>query len=210
MRCVIVDYGSGNVRSVLRALEQVSVRHTVTLSDNPKIIAQADHLVLPGVGAFAHCAQSLKARPGVLEALYQQVIERNRPFLGVCVGMQLLASYGEEYDGHEGLDWIAGRVQPFDPEATKGRVIPHMGWSPLVTARRHPVLKSLPASGMMYFVHSYVFRPSNPANILAWTDYGERYPALVGRDNLIGTQFHPEKSQKMGLELLRNFLNWKP
>ena len=210
MKCVVVDYGSGNVRSVLRGLERVSVRHEITLSDDPKTIAEADHLVLPGVGAFAHCAESLKARAGVPEALHQQAIVRQKPFLGICVGMQLLASYGEEHDGCAGLDWIAGRVQPFDSQATQGLPIPRMGWGALIPTRAHPLLANLSPSGMMYFVHSYVFRPDNPEHILAHTQYGENYCALVGQENIIGTQFHPEKSQQMGLGLLRNFLHWMP
>ncbi len=210
MRCVIVDYGSGNVRSVLRGLEHVATNHTVCLSDDPKTIAEADHLVLPGVGAFSHCAHSLKSRLGVSEALYQQVIERKKPFLGICVGMQLLASYGEEYDGCAGLDWIAGRVQPFDPKATQGLAIPRMGWGGLIPNQKHPLLADLSPSGMMYFVHSYVFRPENPDHILAHTEYGENYCALVGYENIVGTQFHPEKSQQMGLGLLNNFLHWMP
>lgn len=210
MQCVVIDYGSGNVRSVLRALAQVSTRHKIALSDDPKIITRADHLVLPGVGAFAHCARSLRARSGVSEALHQQVIENKKPFLGICVGMQLLADYGEEYDGHDGLGWIPGRVQAFDQTAAQGRVIPHMGWSPLMPRQEHPIMAKFAPAGMVYFVHSYVFRPQNPQHILAETDYGERYCALVGRDNILGTQFHPEKSQKMGLGLLHNFLNWRP
>ena len=209
MECVVVDYGSGNVRSVLRALEHVADNHTVCLSDDPKTIAEADHLILPGVGAFSHCADSLKSRAGVLEAIHQHSIVRQRPFLGICVGMQLLASHGEEYNGCAGLDWIAGRVQPFDSQATEGLAIPRMGWGTLAPTRDHRLLADLSPAGMMYFVHSYVFRPENSDHILARTQYGENYCALVARENIIGTQFHPEKSQQMGLGLLHNFLNWK-
>ena len=208
MQCIVVDYGSGNVRSVLRALQHVATRHTVRLSDDPKVIADADYLVLPGVGAFRHCADSLAARTGIPEAIHQHAQEQQRPFLGICVGMQLLASYGEEYEKYTGLDWIAGCVQPFDAAATEGLAIPHMGWSSLIPTGTHPLLADIAPSSMMYFVHSYVFRPENPEHILAYTEYGERYCALVGCENIIGTQFHPEKSQKTGLRFLHNFLHW--
>ncbi|NQY82052.1 MAG: imidazole glycerol phosphate synthase subunit HisH [Alphaproteobacteria bacterium] len=210
MKCVIVNHGSGNVRSVFRALEHVAEAHRVLFSNDPDIIANADHLVLPGVGAFSNCMHSLSARPGMLVAIQQQAREHQRPFLGICVGMQLLADYGEEYDGCSGLGWIPGRVKPFDLAKIQDCAIPHMGWSTIVPTRDHPLTHNLPQPAMVYFAHSFVFHAAKPANVWAQATYGKTFGAIVGAQNVVGTQFHPEKSQQVGLALLKNFLNWRP
>lgn len=218
MDVVVVDYGSGNLRSAAKALERAG-RETgrtveVRVTDRAEQVAAADRIVLPGVGAFADCWHGLNALDGVVEALNQAAIRAGRPFLGICVGMQLMATRGREYGTTPGLDWIAGEVtalQPGDP----GLKIPHMGWNELTLTRpEHPVLAGLHPDGEApphaYFVHSYAFRAERPAEVLATTDYGGPVAAAVGRANLVGTQFHPEKSQSTGLRLLANFLTWMP
>ncbi|MGE0258563.1 MAG: imidazole glycerol phosphate synthase subunit HisH [Alphaproteobacteria bacterium] len=217
MITAIIDYGSGNLRSAAKAFERAAAEtgssETITVTSRPEEIAAADRVVLPGVGAFADCRRGLAAVPGLEEALRQAVIGRGRPFLGICVGMQLMASCGREFETVEGLGWIAGEVvaiAPTDP-ALK---IPHMGWNELDAAaplgQTHPVLAGLGRGTHVYFVHGYHLRPDDPAHLLAATDYGGRLAAVVGRDNLIGTQFHPEKSQMAGLRLIANFLRWGP
>ena len=205
----IVDYGSGNLRSAQKALAHVASPEKVVVTPDPAVIAQADRIVLPGVGAFGDCMAGLRAIPGMIEALRMAVLERGVPFLGICVGMQLLAGIGREFGDHAGLDWIAGdvaRLTPSDP-ALK---IPHMGWNELKVARPHPVLAGIAPGANVYFVHSYAMRPADPSHVLATTDYGGPFAAVVGRDNIVGTQFHPEKSQAVGLALLANFLAWRP
>ena len=205
----IVDYGSGNLRSAQKALARVAGPETVVVTPDPAIVAQADRIVLPGVGAFGDCMAGLRAIPSMIEALRMAVLERGVPFLGICVGMQLLAGVGREFGDHAGLDWIAGdvaRLTPSDP-ALK---IPHMGWNELKVARPHPVLAGIAPGADVYFVHSYAMRPADPSRILATADYGGTFAAVVGRDNIVGTQFHPEKSQAVGLALLANFLAWRP
>jgi glutamine amidotransferase len=221
MITAIIDYGSGNLRSAAKAFERAAFESgsggTVAVTSRPEEIAVADRVVLPGVGAFADCRRGLAAVPGLEAALCEAVIERGRPFLGICVGMQLMASCGREFETVEGLGWIAGDVvaiAPSDP-ALK---IPHMGWNELLpsidpagfSGAAHPVLAGLGPGMHAYFVHSYHFRPTDPAHLLAATDYGGQLAAIVGRDNLIGTQFHPEKSQMAGLHLIANFLRWRP
>lgn len=217
---VLIDYGSGNLRSAAKAFERAAqdagsgVR--VTVSGAPEDIARADRIVLPGVGAYGQCSTALRARDGLEQALREAVLEKGRPFLGICVGMQLMASRGLEHGEHAGLGWIAGdvvRLEPSDP-ALK---IPHMGWNTVTLTeggRRHPVFGKLPANsadgGFAYFVHSYHFQAADDADVLGRTDYGGPVTALVGRDTMIGTQFHPEKSQGFGLSLLRAFLEWRP
>jgi imidazole glycerol-phosphate synthase subunit HisH len=213
---VIVDYGSGNLHSAAKAFERAArdagIGQTITVSRDPEAVASAERVVLPGVGAFADCRRGLDAVDGMVGALEQVVKKNGRPFFGICVGMQLLAERGREYEVTEGLGWIAGevdRIAPKDP----GLKIPHMGWNTLNVAQPHPLLDGLPlgADGLhAYFVHSYQFRPSRRADLVADADYGGPVTAIVARDNLVGTQFHPEKSQKLGLALITNFLKWKP
>ena len=216
MTVAIVDYGSGNLHSAAKAFERaahdVGRDRTIRVTGDPDVVARADRVVLPGVGAFADCRRGLDAVPGMVEALEQAVRRNGHPFIGICVGMQLLAERGREYEVTEGLGWIAGevdRITPGDPDLK----IPHMGWNTLNVARAHPLLDGLtlgPEGLHAYFVHSYALNPSRPSDLVAQTDYGGAVTAIVGRDNIVGTQFHPEKSQKLGLMLIANFLKWKP
>jgi len=209
----IVDYGSGNLRSAAKAFERAAretgTGHAVLVTSDPKAVAAAERIVLPGVGAFADCRAGLYGVPGMVDTLQREVLERAKPFIGICVGMQLMATRGVEYGVHLGLDWIAGdvvRIESADP-ALK---IPHMGWNELHDLAAHPVLAGIAAGDHAYFVHSYHLRAETPAQRLAVADYGGPFAAVVGRDNMIGTQFHPEKSQATGLRLIGNFLKWKP
>jgi imidazole glycerol-phosphate synthase subunit HisH len=211
---VIVDYGSGNLRSAAKAFERAIGEHeldcVVRVSGDPRDIAAADHIVLPGVGAFADCKRGLGAAPGMLEALTSCVINKKRPFLGICVGMQLMADVGHEHGEHRGLGWIDGDVAVL-PAVAAGLKIPHMGWNDLSILRpEHPLLAGIDDGAHAYFVHSYGFLPRAAQHILASVDYGGPVVAVVGRDNLVGTQFHPEKSQATGLRLIANFLRWRP
>ncbi|MFO1129132.1 MAG: imidazole glycerol phosphate synthase subunit HisH [Rhodospirillales bacterium] len=214
MSVVIIDYGSGNLRSAAKAFERVIGEEALGLhlevTSDAAVVAAADAIVLPGVGAFADCRRGLMALPGMADALAEAVVERKRPFLGICVGMQLMATTGREHGEHPGLDWIAGTVDLL-PAAGNGLKIPHMGWNDLsLLAPGHPVLAGLTTGSHAYFVHSYGFRPRDPGHVLATTAYGGPVAAIIGRDNLIGTQFHPEKSQATGLRLIGNFLRWRP
>ena len=220
MQVVIVDYGSGNLRSAAKAFERAARddrnRHPtlVTVTADPDRVARASHVVLPGVGAFADCKAGLAALPGMIEALEQAVLHRGQPFLGICVGMQLMASVGHEYLDTPGLGWIDGAVAPLKP-ADAALKVPHMGWNTLSACHGgHPVLSGLAdkdgAAPHAYFVHSYVLKPADPNAVRATADYGGPLTAVVARDNLVGTQFHPEKSQATGLALIANFLNWRP
>jgi len=209
----LIDYGSGNLRSAEKALARAASErgtgHTIVVTADPAVAAKAERIVLPGVGAFADCMTGLKALPGMVEALRDAVLGRGTPFLGICVGMQLLAEVGREFGDHPGLGWIKGevvRMTPSDP-ALK---IPHMGWNELNFVRRHPLFAGLEPGAHAYFVHSYVFRPADSDAVLATTDYGGPFAAAVGRANIVGTQFHPEKSQATGLAILGNFLRWTP
>ena len=213
MSVAIIDYGSGNLRSAAKAFEramrEAGSDRTVLVTADPAAVAAAEHIVLPGVGAFGDCRAGLDALPGMVEALNAAVRDRGRPFLGICVGMQLMATRGIEYGTFPGLDWIAGdvvRIEPTDP-ALK---VPHMGWNQLRLRRNHPVLAGIADGAHAYFVHSYQLRPADSDTLLADVDYGGTITALVGRDNMIGTQFHPEKSQATGLRLIANFLQWRP
>jgi glutamine amidotransferase len=212
-RLAIIDYGSGNVRSVQRALEAAAshfeIPLKVVLTDDPDRIRQADRIVLPGVGHFADCAEGLAARQGVGEALNEAVFRSRRPFLGVCVGMQLMADVGREDVETRGLGWIPGaveRIRPSDPSLP----VPHMGWNVLTDMKSHPVLNELGPEPHVYFVHSYAMNPEHRHHVAAWCDYGGKFVAAIARDNLFGTQFHPEKSQQAGQTILANFLRWKP
>ena len=213
MTVAIVDYGSGNLRSAAKAFERAA-RETgtderVLVTSSPREVAEADRIVLPGVGAFADCRAGLYGVPGMVDALQREVIERGKPFLGICVGMQLMATRGVEYGIHAGLDWIAGDVVRIEPGKDHLK-IPHMGWNELRELKPHPLLEGIAARDHAYFVHSFQLKASQPETVLAITDYGGPITAVVGRDNLAGTQFHPEKSQATGLRLIGNFLRWKP
>jgi glutamine amidotransferase len=216
MSVAIVDYGSGNLHSAAKAFERAAREsghdQPILVTSKPEDIARADRVVLPGVGAFADCRRGLDEIPGMVDALEQSVRKTGRPFFGICVGMQLMAERGREYQVTPGLGWIAGevdRIAPSDP-ALK---IPHMGWNTLNTLRPHPLLADIPLGpdGLhAYFVHSYELKTAHRAELVAQADYGGPLTAIVGRDNMVGTQFHPEKSQRLGLALITNFLKWKP
>lgn len=203
----VIDYQSGNLRSAAKALERVGGDVRVTAS--PADLRTASHIVLPGVGAFADCRRGLDAVPGLVDALCEEVLHRRKPFLGICVGMQLLASRGLEHGETDGLGWLPGVVGPLLP-ADPALKIPHMGWNTLDDVRSHPVLRGIGAGSHVYFVHSYHLTADASGQVLATTDYGGTVTAMAGRDNIIGTQFHPEKSQATGLRLLSNFLEWRP
>ena len=216
MKVAIVDYGSGNLHSALKAFERAAreacLGATVALTADPDAVASADRVVLPGVGAFADCRRGLDAVSGMVEALHEAVRVRGRPFLGICVGMQLLATRGLEHGGADGLGWVPGEVDLVRPDDPALKV-PHMGWNTLAPARPHALLDAIPtgeAGWHAYFVHSYGFRTAAPDDTVATTDYGGPVAAMVGRDNIAGTQFHPEKSQALGLALINNFLRWRP
>lgn len=211
----IIDYGSGNLRSaekaIARAVHDGGLPNTVVVTSDAKVVRGAERIVLPGVGAFADCMDGLRALDGMVEALEEAVRRRGAPFLGICVGMQLMATRGLEHGVHAGLDWIAGDVVRLSPGGAALK-IPHMGWNSLRVLARHPVLAHLEASEdpHVYFVHSYCLQPAQRSDVLADTDYGGSIAAVVGRDNMIGTQFHPEKSQEVGLKLLEDFVRWRP
>ncbi len=209
MSVAIIDYGSGNLHSAAKAFERAAAgAHDIIVTADPDIVRRAERIVLPGVGAFKDCAQGLKAVPGMWETLEEQT--RAKPFLGICVGMQLMATRGLEHDVTEGFGWIKGDVKKIEPQGALK--IPHMGWNTLDVRRQHPLLAGLTLgdNGLhAYFVHSYHLEAS-PDDIVATTPYGMAITAMVVLDNLAGTQFHPEKSQTLGLALIANFLNWKP
>jgi glutamine amidotransferase len=213
MNVVIVDYGSGNLRSVAKALERASAedgQSDIVVTSEAVDVRYADRIVLPGVGAFADCLDGLERLPGMGEALFRRVIEEEAPFLGICVGMQLMAGRGFERGAHEGLGWIEGEVRPIEPTDAALKV-PHMGWNDLVLdAPVHPLFKGIAEGEHAYFVHGYSFVCSELKDRLAHVDYGGTITAAVGRGNLLGTQFHPEKSQGAGLRMLANFLCWSP
>lgn len=210
----LIDYGSGNLRSAAKAMERVireqSLPLQVLVTNDANAVRRAERVVLPGVGAFADCRAGLDAVPGMHEALDEAVIKGGKPFLGICVGMQLMAERGLEHGVHQGLGWLAGEVKPLAPADSELK-IPHMGWNDLmVDAADHPVLAGLSSGRHAYFVHSYHMECRDPALVLARADYGGPFAAVVGRDNLVGAQFHPEKSQETGLNFIGNFLRWRP
>ncbi|HKA78373.1 MAG TPA: imidazole glycerol phosphate synthase subunit HisH [Xanthobacteraceae bacterium] len=216
MTVAIVDYGSGNLHSAAKAFERAAreagVAQPILVTSDPDAVARADRVVLPGVGAFADCRRGLDAVGGMVDALNDSVRKRGRPFLGICVGMQLMAERGREYEVVEGLGWIPGevdRIAPSDP----GLKIPHMGWNTLEVRRTHPLLDGIavgPQGLHAYFVHSFHLKADERSDLVAEADYGGPVTAVVGRDTVVGTQFHPEKSQRLGLKLIANFLKWKP
>jgi imidazole glycerol-phosphate synthase subunit HisH len=212
----IIDYGSGNLHSAAKAFERASrsleAPEKIVVTRDPETVFRADRIVLPGVGAFADCRHGLDALDGMIEAMTEAVRKRGRPFLGICVGMQLMATRGKEHVTTDGLNWIAGDVERISPREADLK-IPHMGWNTLDPAGEHKVLERLalgPKGRHAYFVHSYHLNAADPADVLARADYGGPVTAIVGRDTVIGTQFHPEKSQRFGLALISNFLKWKP
>ncbi|MFG5383411.1 imidazole glycerol phosphate synthase subunit HisH [Yoonia sp. R2-816] len=212
MTTALIDYDSGNLHSAQKAFERMAREvdaGDIIVTADPDVVARADRIVLPGDGAFPHCRAELFARTGLADAIIDAVTNRARPFFGICVGMQMLATTGHEYEETPGFGWIAGdirRITPADP-AFK---VPHMGWNDLVIDHPHPVLDGIDTGDHAYFVHSYAMDVANPAERLAHVDYAGDITAIVGRDNIIGTQFHPEKSQTAGLRMIGNFLRWAP
>lgn len=223
LNIAIVDYGAGNLRSAEKAFARVVAQEgmdaSVSITSHADDVAKATHIVLPGQGAFGDCQAGLNAVDGMVEALTETVLRGGRPFLGICVGMQLLADYGLEHGETAGLGWIPGTVDAIEP-SDPALKIPHMGWNNLtfhdapadgpLAGDHHPVLTGLKDGDHAYFVHSYAFRCAEPADLLANCDYGGPVTAIIGRDNLVGTQFHPEKSQRAGLTIIANFLRWRP
>jgi len=208
----LIDYGSGNLHSAERALLAAAAlaprRRQVRITSDPAAIATADQIVLPGVGHFADCMANLKARDGLIDALEEAVLTEGKPFLGICVGMQMMADLGLEDGETAGLGWVHGVVDKIDPGP--GFRIPHMGWNGLEIRQDHPVLAGLADDPHAYFVHSYAFTPEDETHIAALTDYGTPTVAAIAKDNMFGAQFHPEKSQRVGLQLLANWLKWEP
>jgi glutamine amidotransferase len=224
----LIDYGSGNLRSAEKALARAATDsgtgHEIVVTSDPSRVANAERIVLPGVGAFADCMRGVSSIPGMIAALEENVLSRGTPFLGICVGMQLLADVGREHGDHKGLGWIPGEVVRITPtplssaartpspsrgEGEQILKIPHMGWNALSVRQPHALMNGMDGSDV-YFVHSYCIRPKNSQHVLATTDYGGPLAAIVGRDNIAGTQFHPEKSQAVGLAFLERFLKWRP
>ena len=212
MLTVLVDYDSGNLHSAEKAFQRMALETNageVLVSSRPEDVARADRIVLPGDGAFPACRRALGSYGGLFESIEQAVTTRARPFLGICVGMQMMASWGREYQDTAGFGWIPGevvRIIPTDPSLK----VPHMGWNDLILDRPHPVLVGLKTGDHAYFVHSYHFKAADPAHRLAHVGYAGEVTAIIGRDTMVGTQFHPEKSQTAGLRLIANFLTWAP
>lgn len=210
MTTALIDYDSGNLHSAQKAFERMAAETgagAVVVTSDPEVVRRADRVVLPGDGAFPHCRAQLFGVSGMAEALSHAVMTRAVPFLGICVGMQMMATLGHEYEETPGLGWIPGeirRITPSDPALP----VPHMGWNDLVVDRPHAVLAGLDHGDHAYFVHGWAMDVADPADLIAHVDYGGAVTAVVGRDNIIGTQFHPEKSQATGLRLIANFLTW--
>jgi len=212
MTTALVDYDSGNLHSAQKAFERMAAEvgsESIIVTSDPDVVAKADRIVLPGDGAFPHCRAELFARTGLAEAIVEAVTVRARPFFGICVGMQMMATTGHEYEETPGFDWVAGdirKIMPADPTLK----VPHMGWNDLIIDHPHPVLEGIATGDHAYFVHSYAMDVTNPAERLAHVDYAGDVTAIIGRDTMIGTQFHPEKSQDAGLRMIGNFLRWTP
>ncbi|WP_434287960.1 imidazole glycerol phosphate synthase subunit HisH [Celeribacter sp. SCSIO 80788] len=212
MLTALVDYDSGNLHSAHKAFERMARERgegTIVVTSEPDVVAKADRIVLPGDGAFPACKKQLFDYTGLFEAISEAVIDKGRPFMGICIGMQMLATRGLEYEETKGFDWIGGEVVKIEPSDPALKV-PHMGWNNLHISNTHPVLDGVETGDHAYFVHSYHFKVANPVQRLAYVNYGEEVTAIVARDNIIGTQFHPEKSQRAGLRIVSNFLGWKP
>ena len=212
MLTVLVDYDSGNLHSAEKAFQRMAAETgggEILVTSRPEDVARADRIVLPGDGAFPACRRALGDFGGLFEAIEEAVTHKARPFLGICVGMQMMASWGREYSDTPGFDWVPGEVVKIIP-ADPGLKVPHMGWNDLVIDTPHPVLAGIETGDHAYFVHSYHFRVTHPAQRLAHVDYAGDVTAIIGRGTMVGTQFHPEKSQATGLRLIANFLQWKP
>jgi len=210
MLTALVDYDSGNLHSAAKAFQRMAAETgagAVIVTSRPEEVLRADRVVLPGDGAFPACKRQLMEATGLFQAIDEAVTRQGKPFLGICVGMQMLATRGLEYEPVDGFDWIGGEVVRIDAPGLK---VPHMGWNDLVIDHPHPVLAGIETGQHAYFVHSFQFRAADPAHRLAHVDYGGPVTAIIGRDNLVGTQFHPEKSQAAGLRLIANFLGWAP
>ena len=212
MLTALVDYDSGNLHSAAKAFERMAAETgggRVIVTSRPEEVARADRIVLPGDGAFPACRAALDAVPGLFDAIEQAVIQQGRPFLGICIGMQMMVTLGREYHDTAGFGWLGGEVRRIEPGAP-GLKVPHMGWNDLVIDQPHPVLAGIETGDHAYFVHSYRVQLADSANLLAHVDYAGPVTAIIGKANMIGTQFHPEKSQQTGLRLIANFLNWRP
>jgi len=212
MTTVLVDYDSGNLHSAQKAFERMALevgRGDVIVTSDADVVARADRIVLPGDGAFPHCRDALFGRTDLAEAIVDAVTGRAVPFFGICVGMQMLATTGHEYTPTAGFGWVPGEIHPITPSNASLKV-PHMGWNDLVIDRTHPVLDGIETGEHAYFVHSFAMHVADPKHLLAHVDYGGSVTAVVGRDNIIGAQFHPEKSQGAGLRMIANFLRWTP
>lgn len=204
MTLAIIDYGSGNLRSVAKAFEHVAEGKKILVTSQASDLATASHIVLPGVGAYGDCMRGLHSLSGMIEALNEQILQKQKKFLGICVGMQMMFERGLEHGEHQGLRWLKGQVIKLDAPSLK---IPHMGWNNLTIRCEHPMMRGINNGEHVYFVHSYHAQCANPSDILAMTDYGGDIAAIVGRDNMVGVQFHPEKSQQAGLRILSNFIS---
>ncbi len=210
MTTVLVDYDSGNLHSAQKAFEKMAAEvgsGPVVVTSDADVVARADRIVLPGDGAFPHCRDELFGRTALAQAIIEAVEARAVPFFGICVGMQMLATTGHEYEPTPGFGWIPGDIRAIEAPGLK---VPHMGWNDLVIERPHPVLDGISTGDHAYFVHSFAMQAADPAHLLAHVDYGGQVAALVGRDNIVGAQFHPEKSQEAGLRMIANFLAWTP
>ena len=212
MLTVLIDYESGNLHSAEKAFQRMAAEvdaGEVIVTSNPDDVLRADRIVLPGDGAFPACKAALFDHSGLFEATREAVIDKGRPFLGICVGMQMMATWGREYKDTRGFDWISGEIVKIEP-SDKALKVPHMGWNDLVLDAPHAVLDGVATGDHAYFVHSYKFEVANPADRLAHVEYGGDITAIIGRDNMLGMQFHPEKSQSAGLRMIANFLTWTP
>ncbi|CUI68635.1 imidazole glycerol phosphate synthase subunit HisH [Cognatishimia activa] len=212
MLTAIIDYESGNLHSAEKAFQRMAAEvdaGDVVVTSDADVVAKADRLVLPGDGAFPACAAELRGHKGIYDAMVEAVEEKGRPFLGICVGMQLMATMGREYEDTKGLDWVGGEVVKIEPRDASLKV-PHMGWNDLVIDQPHAILDGVENGQHVYFVHSYHFQVANPAERIAHVDYAGDITAIIGRDTMIGMQFHPEKSQHVGLRMIGNFLKWAP